>query len=252
MKILNWLFYTGLWTQPFSMYGLMQIMNKTLSELQKDTKTGLLFLFFSFLPTIYIWNQNKTAKKNGKRQFGMLDSMNHQLDPAYQTKFQRQVNKGEQGIRILAPAPYKVEKDVKKIDEKTGKEIIERQEVIVPAYKVATVFDISQTTGKELPQIVTPLEGDIKAYQNFMEAIKASSPVPIEIRNIAKESVNGYYSQTLKKIVVQEGMEEMQTIKTAIHELSHAILHDEETGTEGKLDTKTKEVQAESVAYTVC
>lgn len=85
MKILNWLFYTGLWTQPFSMYGLMQIMNKTLSELQKDTKTGLLFLFFSFLPTIYIWNQNKTAKKNGKRQFGMLDSMNHQLDPAYQT-----------------------------------------------------------------------------------------------------------------------------------------------------------------------
>ncbi|QWT54244.1 ImmA/IrrE family metallo-endopeptidase [Eubacterium sp. MSJ-33] len=145
-----------------------------------------------------------------------------------------------------------MEKDVKKIDEKTGKEIIERQEVIVPAYKVATVFDISQTTGKELPQIVTPLEGDIEAYQNFMEAIKASSPVPIEIRNIAKESVNGYYSQTLKKIVVQEGMEEMQTIKTAIHELSHAILHDEETGTEGKLDTKTKEVQAESVAYTVC
>ena len=126
--------------------------------------------------------------------------------------------------------------------------------MIVPAYKVTTVFDISQTSGKELPRIAAELQGDIAEYQRFMQAVKDSSPVPIEIRKISKENVNGYYSQTLKKIVLQEGMSEMQTIKTALHELSHAVLHDADTGKEKEqdLDRRTKEVQAESVAYTVC
>lgn len=126
--------------------------------------------------------------------------------------------------------------------------------MIVPAYKVTTVFDISQTSGKELPRIAAELQGDIAEYQRFMQAVKDSSPVPIEIRKISKENVNGYYSQTLKKIVLQEGMSEMQTIKTALHELSHAVLHDADTGEEKEqdLDRRTKEVQAESVAYTVC
>lgn len=180
---------------------------------------------------------------------------------SWNKNFKRNVNKGEKGIKILAPSPYKVNKDVEKIDPVTQKPVIgkngepvkERVQVTVPAYKVTTVFDISQTSGEELPEIVTQLSGDVKEYEKFLEAIKQTSPVPIEFKEITNGS-NGYYHLEDKSIAIREGMSQMQTIKTAIHEVSHAMLHDRDNGLEKDTlpDRKTKEVEAESIAYTVC
>lgn len=173
--------------------------------------------------------------------------------------FHRQVNKGEKGIRILAPAPYKTVKEEIKRDPVTQEVIIgsdgtpetEKVQVTVPAYKVTTVFDISQTSGEPLPEVVHELQGNVDDYDKFFEALKEVSPVPIELKKITDGS-NGYYHLVDKKIAIREGMSQMQTIKTGIHELSHAMLHDRETGKEKAADTYTKEVEAESIAYTVC
>lgn len=180
---------------------------------------------------------------------------------AWQANFKRNVKKGERGIRIIAPAPYKKITEIDKVDPKTqlpiigadGKPVKEKAQVIVPAYKVTTVFDVSQTYGEELPTITTELTGEVGEYERFMGAVKEVSPVPIEICSI-NNGANGYYHLEDKRIAIREGMSQMQTLKTAIHELSHAVLHDRDTGIEkDKLqDRKTKEVEAESVAYTVC
>ncbi len=179
---------------------------------------------------------------------------------SWKADFHRNVRKGEQGIRILAPAPYKVRKEVEKIDEKTGqpkrdkngKIETETEEVIIPAYKITTVFDVSQTEGEPLPELVTELKKDVEAYKELFDAIKAVSPVPVEVMNFPGEA-KGYFSSLEKKIVIRDGMSGLQSLKTAIHELAHAKLHDPsvETG-EKDADRNTKEVQAESVAYTVC
>lgn len=180
---------------------------------------------------------------------------------SWEKNFGRQVQKGEKGIRILAPSPYKITKDVEMVDPVTQKPVIgkngeplrERVQTTIPAYKVTTVFDISQTQGKDLPEITTELKGDVHEYEKFFEVLKRVSPVPIEIQNI-RNGANGYYHLEEKQIVIREGMSEMQNIKTAIHEISHAMLHDKETGIkkDNLPDTRTKEVEAESVAYTVC
>ena len=168
---------------------------------------------------------------------------------SWQANFHRTVNKGEKGIRILAPCPYKIYKDEESLDPVTGKMVKEKVPVIIPAYKVTTVFDISQTTGQELPEIVYDLKGSVLEYDLFYKALKQVSPVPIEIATVPG-GAKGYYHLIDKKIVVHEGMSQTQTIKTVIHELAHAKLHDKDKGDE--LDRNTKEVQAESVAYTVC
>lgn len=180
---------------------------------------------------------------------------------SWQANFHRNVIKGEKGIRILAPSPYKISKDVEIIDPYTQKPVIgkdgqpvrERVQVTIPAYKVTTVFDVSQTQGEPIPEIARVLTDDVKDYERFLNAIKEVSPVPIEMRQI-DGGVNGYYHLEDKIIVIKEGMSQAQTLKTAIHELSHAKLHDKDTGLErdSQLDKRTKEVQAESVAYTVC
>lgn len=180
---------------------------------------------------------------------------------SWEKNFGRQVQKGEKGIRILAPSPYKINKDVEMVDPVTQKPVIgkngeplrERVQTTIPAYKVTTIFDISQTQGKDLPEITTELKGDVREYEKFFEALKRVSPVPIEIQNI-RNGANGFYHLEEKQIVIREGMSEMQNIKTAIHEISHAMLHDKETGIEkdNLPDRRTKEVEAESVAYTVC
>lgn len=180
---------------------------------------------------------------------------------SWQANFHRNVMKGEQGIKILAPSPYKISKDVEKIDPDTQQPIIgkdgqpvkERVQVTIPAFKVTTVFDVSQTQGEPIPEISKVLTDDVKDYERFFNAIKEVSPVPIEMRQIDSEA-NGYYHLEDKVIAVKEGMSQAQTLKTAIHELSHAMLHDKDIGTEkdSQLDRRTKEVQAESVAYTVC
>lgn len=178
---------------------------------------------------------------------------------AWQKKFERTVKKGERGIRIIAPCPRTITKEVPKIDPKTqlplkdehGNIITKQVEVTVPAYKVVTVFDVSQTDGKELPSIaVDSLSGQVERYEDFFKALSETSPVPVSFEKLHPE-LHGYYSSMTQNIVIAEGMSELQTLKTFIHEISHSMLHGKE-GEEHFVDRNTKEVQAESIAYTVC
>ena len=177
--------------------------------------------------------------------------------------FHRNVKRGEKGIKILAPAPYKVKKEVPKLDEqgkpvmdKDGKPLTEVQETQVPAFKIVSVFDVSQTEGEPLPSIgVEELTGSVERYGEFFKALEQTSPVPIGFEDIPGGS-HGYYHLTEKRIAIQEGMSELQTLKTAIHEIAHSKLHAIDPEAPAKQadrpDSRTREVQAESVAYAVC
>ena len=152
---------------------------------------------------------------------------------SWQRNFDRQVMKGEKGIKILAPAPYKAKEEREKIDPSTqkpvldadGKPVTETVEVMRPAFKVVSVFDISQTDGKELPDIIVDeLSGSVENYAAFFEALKQESPAPIAFEDIPS-GAKGYFSPVENRIAIQEGMSEIQTIKTAIHEIAHAKLH---------------------------
>ena len=182
----------------------------------------------------------------------------------WEKEFDRHVKSGEKGIKIFAPAPYKVKKLVDKIDPETrkpmldreGKPIKEEKEITVPAFKVVTVFDISQTEGKEFPDLsVKPLLADVEQYEDFFAALEKASPVPISFEQI-DSGANGYFSLTDKRIAIKEGASQLQTLKTAIHEIAHARLHDVDLNApkeeQNRVDRHTREVQAESVAYTVC
>lgn len=184
----------------------------------------------------------------------------------WKNQFDRQVNKGEKGIRILAPTPYKKKVEVDKTDPNTG-EILknpdgsnqkEIQEVLCPAFKVVSVFDVSQTDGRELPSLgVNELTGDVEQYEMFFEALKRTCPVPMEFEQISS-GAKGYYHQIEQRIAIQEGMSQIQTVKTAIHEMAHQKLHAIDPNlkkSEQNLENISrggKEVEAESVAYTVC
>ena len=170
----------------------------------------------------------------------------------------RFVKKGEKGIKILAPAPYTIQREQTKLDDrgnpmldKDGEPIMESVEIKVNAFKVVSTFDVSQTEGKELPTLgVDELTGGVDGYGIFMEALKEVCPVPMTFENI-EGGAKGFYSQTEKRIAIQEGMSEAQTVKTAIHEMAHQKLHAIENN--GPKQTRgSKEVEAESVAYTVC
>ena len=178
----------------------------------------------------------------------------------WEKEFDRHVKPGEKAIKILAPAPYKVKKEREKIDPDTkmpvigadGKPVMETQEITIPAYKVVSVFDVSQTEGKELPNLsVSELTGDVEQYRDFFAALERTSPFAI-----AFETLDGgakgrcYYEEN--RIAIHEGMSELQNIKTAIHEISHATMHDTAPDDPTRPDRRTREVQAESVAYAVC
>ena len=179
--------------------------------------------------------------------------------------FERHVKKGEKGIKILAPSPYRVKKQMEKIDPTTqkpvigadGKPVTEEREIEIPAFRVVTVFDVSQTEGKEIPDIaVSELTGSVEQYQDFFAALEKASPVPIAFENI-EGGAHGYYHLEEKRIAIDKGMSELQTLKTAIHEIAHAKLHaidKDAPATEqvDRPDRRTREVQAESVAYAVC
>ena len=178
--------------------------------------------------------------------------------------FHRNVKRGEKGIKILAPAPYKVKKEVPKLDEqgqpvmdKDGNPVTEKKEIQVPAFKIVFVFDVSQTEGEPLPSIgVDELAGNVEQYEDFFKALEQTSPVPMAFEDIPGGS-HGYYHLIDKRIAIQENMSELQTLKTAIHEIAHAKLHaiDPEapvTEQADRPDSRTREVQAESVAYAVC
>jgi antirestriction protein ArdC len=182
---------------------------------------------------------------------------------AWQNNFKRNVMKGEKGIKIIAPSPYKLKKEMERINpkngsvitDKDGKPEMEQVEVTVPSFRIATVFDISQTEGEPLPEIgVSELAGSVDKYGELFKAFEKSSPVPIAFEDVGS-GANGYYEQVEKRIAIQEGMSELQTLKTAIHEISHARLHDIDKNAPqdtSRPDRYTREVEAESVAFTVC
>lgn len=184
---------------------------------------------------------------------------------AWKNTHGRTVKKGEKGIRIIAPAPFKVKQEMEKLDPKTnmplvgadGNAITEEKEITIPAYKVVSVFDVSQTEGKELPSIgVDELTGDVSQYEDFFTALKKASPVPIALEHI-EGNAHGYYHLAEKRIAIDDNMSELQTLKTAIHEIAHAKLHDIDLNApkeekENHPNQRTREVEAESIAYTVC
>ena len=184
---------------------------------------------------------------------------------SWKNNFGRNVMKGEKGIKIIAPSPFTVKQEVEKTDPQTGKPVIgkdgkpvtEEKEIKVPAYKVVSVFDVSQTEGRELPDIaVNELTGDVDRFKDFFAALEQAAPVPVGFEKI-EGGAHGYYHLEEKRIAIDEGMSDLQTLKTAIHEIAHAKLHDIDLNApkeeqKPRVDRRTREVEAESVAYTVC
>lgn len=179
---------------------------------------------------------------------------------SWEKNFGRHVKKGEKGIKILAPSPYKKKVLVELVDpvsreimlDINGNPVKEETEVNMTAYRIVSVFDVSQTEGNPLPQIgVAELTGNVDEYELFVEALKQSTSVPISFENISG-AAKGYYNPVTASIAVKAGMPESQTVKTMIYEIAHSILHNDILDEAEKKDRQTKEVEAESVAYTVC
>lgn len=184
---------------------------------------------------------------------------------AWQKNFERHVNKGEKAIRILAPAPYKIKEERDKLDPVTGEMMFdengmpqkEQVEVTIPAFRAVSVFDVSQTDGKPIPELeAQELLSTVEGYEDFVQALMNVASVPIGFEDIPGDS-KGYFHTEEKRIAVQENMSESQTLKTMVHEVAHSMLHNKEINRDDLIeepakDRNTKEVEAESVAYTVC
>ena len=184
---------------------------------------------------------------------------------AWQKKFNRHVKRGEKGIQIIAPAPIREKQEIEKIDPVTKEPVIgddgqpetEIVEMVIPRFRVTTVFDVSQTEGRELPSLgVESLTGTVEGYEKLLSTLKSISPVPVS-EGPLPPGVHGAYYHAEQKITLSPGMSEAQTIKTLVHEIAHAKLH--ALPVEGGIivgahekDRRTREVEAESVAYTVC
>lgn len=242
----------------------LPVPGKDMDSIMENLETGVAVLFTSDRYQEYL----RTMAKFHNYSFNntLLIAM-QRPDATLVTSYKnwqsmgRQVMKGEKGIKIIAPAPYKKIREREVLDENQrpilgadGKPKTEKVEVTVPHFKAVSVFDIAQTTGEPI-QTLAPemLTEAVKDFDSFMQAIREISPVPIRFDEI-DGSANGYYHTVNKEIVIQKGMSESQTLKTAIHEVAHAKLHDREImeslGIEK--DRLTKEVEAESVAYCVC
>ena len=177
----------------------------------------------------------------------------------WEKEFDRHVKPGEKAIKILAPSPFTVKKQVEKIDpdtqkpvfDKDGKPVTEEKEIKIPAFRVVSVFDISQTEGKELPALTYELTGNVEQYKDFFAALEKTSPFAMGFEALSG-GVKGRCNYEEKRIFINEGMDELQNIKTAIHEIAHATLHDTALAMPERPDRRTREVQAESVAYAVC
>lgn len=189
----------------------------------------------------------------------------------WRDQFERHVKKGEKGIKIIAPTPFKKKIEEQKLDPLTkapvldaeGHVVMEEREIKIPMYKVVSVFDVAQTDGKPLPQLASDLSGNVAQYDFFMEALRRSSSVPMTVEPVRDES-DGYFSLTDQRIAIREGMSEVQTVSAAVHEIAHAKLHNREqerlaaaAGDEAApppmpKDRRTEEVEAESISYAVC
>ncbi len=176
----------------------------------------------------------------------------------WRDQFGRNVMRGEKGIKIIAPTPYKKKIEQEKLDPDTklpmmdadGKVIMEEKEIKIPLYKPVVVFDVSQTEGKPLPQLAASLNGSVPNYEVFFEALKRSSPVPVGMERMAA-NMDGYFAQESQRIAIREGMSEVQTVCAAVHEIAHAKLHNIQNGEE-QLSRSTEEIQAESISFAVC
>ena len=237
-----------------------------MKEITDRLETGIQELFESERYKAYLTTMSKFHSYSFNNTL-LIAMQGGQLVAGYnkwRDDFHRNVKKGEKAIKILAPAPFKAKKEVQKLDAqgrpvmgKDGKPVTEVQEIQVPAFKIVSVFDVSQTEGEPLPSIgVEELTGSVEHYGEFFKALEQTSPVPIGFEDIPSGS-HGYYHLTEKRIAIQEGMSELQTLKTAIHEIAHSKLHaiDPEAPAieqADRPDSRTREVQAESVAYAVC
>ena len=182
----------------------------------------------------------------------------------WQNQFSRHVLRGEKGISILAPTPYKIKVEKEKLDPDTklplldadGNTITEEKEVQIPMFRPVKVFDVSQTDGKPLPERVqspvAELTGNVEHYEAFMEALRRVSPVPIEMKPLSND-LDGFFSPSKQSITLRAGMSEVQTVCAAVHEIAHSKLHDyaKQPNSQPK-DSSTEEIEAESIAYTVC
>ena len=186
-------------------------------------------------------------------------------------QFSRNVMRGEKGIRIIAPTPFKKKIEEEKLDPNTklpvldesGNVIMEEKEIKIPMYKVVSVFDVLQTEGKPLPTLASNLTGNVQQYEVFMEALRRSSPVPMGFKAM-EPNMDGYFSETNQRIAIRTGMSEVQTVSASVHEITHATLHNYEQARLAAAqsdktaeppkpkDRRTEEVEAESVSYAVC
>ena len=181
----------------------------------------------------------------------------------WQNQFGRHVKKGEHGITIIAPTPYKKKIEAQKLDPDTkapvldenGQAVIEEKEVVIPLFRPVKVFDVAQTDGKPLPELVESLTGDVQQYEVFLEALRRSAPVSISLEPLPA-NLDGYFSPKEQRIVIREGMSEVQTISAVIHEIAHSKLHDvtkcQAEEASNQKDRNTEEVEAESISYAVC
>jgi len=237
-----------------------------MKEITDRLETGIQELFESERYKAYLTTMSKFHSYSFNNTL-LIAMQGGQLVAGYnkwRDNFHRNVKKGEKAIKILAPAPFKAKKEVQKLDAqgrpvmgKDGKPVTEVQEIQVPAFKIVSVFDVSQTEGEPLPSIgVEELTGSVERHGEFFKALEQTSPVPIGFEDIPGGS-HGYYHLTEKRIAIQAAMSELQTLKTAIHEIAHSKLHaiDPEAPAieqADRPDSRTREVQAESVAYAVC
>lgn len=189
----------------------------------------------------------------------------------WRDNFGRNVRKGEKGIKIIAPTPYKKKIEEAKLDPDTklpmldadGNAIMEEKTIQIPMYKVVSVFDVSQTEGKPLPELAEKLTGNVQEYEAFMEALKRSAPVPIRIEPM-REDMDGYFSASEQRITIREGMSQVQTVSAVVHEIAHSKLHNyqkeqEQAAAENEAappvarkSRETEEIEAESISYAVC
>lgn len=181
----------------------------------------------------------------------------------WKNQFERHVKKGERGITIIAPTPYKKKIEEQKLDpdtnapilDKDGKVITEEKEIEIPMFRSVKVFDVSQTDGKPLPELASALSGNVQNYEIFMEALRRAAPVPIAFEAMDAD-MDGYFSAAEQRIAIRQGMSEVQTVSATVHEIAHSKLHDHkkqenEEGAEKK-SRRTEEVEAESISYAVC
>ena len=188
----------------------------------------------------------------------------------WKNQFERHVKRGEHGITIIAPTPFKKKIEEQKLDPDTkapildaeGKAVMEEREVEIPMFRPVKVFDVSQTDGKPLPELASTLSGNVQNYEAFMEALRRSAPVPLSVEPMAA-NMDGYFSPDQQRIAIRAGMSEVQTVSAAVHEIAHSKLHNyakaqEEAARAGdkeppkKKDRNTEEVEAESISYAVC